>query len=198
MPETNLGLWYPGDTDPPDGPTQIKKLADKADERLQDGGVAGSVYRGTATRTGTAYGSFTEPLKVELPRVEARRLIRVSFFAYVAGTASATNLRMVIGGQSAINTGGTELSVVGGVTTTKSTPVFSVSSGFSTLAEVENTALGAATESLLAVPVRMGTVALEFQSGNSEMKPCTIEIQGKLAAGTATLRYAFLWAQVIG
>jgi len=197
MPETDLGLWYPGDTDAPDGPTQIEKLAKKADERLQSGGLGAALYRASVTRTGTAFGSYTEPLKIELPKVKARQMIRLSILLYLRGTASATTLRLVVGGNASIKAGA-ELTVVGGTTTTKSTPVKSAVGGFTTEAEVENTALGGAFESLIGVPHLLGTAAMELGVGSSEAKPFAIEIQGKLASGTSTIQHCFLMAHLLG
>lgn len=197
MKQTALGLWYPEDTDAPNGPQQIKELAEAADALDQLGGAnAAHIYVEEATRENVAYGSFSTPIKVSLPKVASKQLVKIGFYLLVAGTASATNIRLNVNGTTAL-VGAAEITAAGGTNTALYTPFSSVGSGITSTAPIEGTSIGAFTTIVNNTPQMLGLVPMHFSAPTSESKPFTVEIQGKLAAGKATVKLAMLWAQAV-
>lgn len=88
-----LEIPYALSTDkPPDAPllskTQAERLhvlLEERDAEIQRGGVAGHVFAAEVTRANAAFGSFSTPLKVTLPKVLAGQIVEFYAVGFMNG-----------------------------------------------------------------------------------------------------------------
>lgn len=194
MKETALGLLIPEDTDAPNGPAQIGGNAEKADALLQAGGVGKSLWiPGAVTRASTSNGSFSTPIKIELPRAKENQLIEIRAF----GKAKASVESNVSGGgnlRCEVNTGGIGRSL------------YELNGNFGLFAGTPITFGFKEGAFATAVQPERGKGGIKAFSGGSfavvaaaEYKPLVIEITGFCTpSGTLTVEEVWLSAWVSG
>lgn len=199
---TPLGFEYPLDADAPNGPAEMKQIAEKADAFTQLGGVAGHfVSTAALTRASTTYGSFSTPIKVELPKVAADQLIDIYLLTWCKLGEPHPFLRLAVGGeaiQRRLLFTEDAIEVIGAAGKFAVVASNAGYEGFSLIPlGPELTEAEAITRSGLLSTGRSGFPSpVSVKNKNAEGKPLAIELQGKIASGTVSLQGAYLAAHV--
>lgn len=196
MKETALGLLYPEAGDSFHPREVLENHAKKVSERLQQGGVGAHLYvPGEKTRASTSYGSFSTPIKVELPEVKINQMLQI----YIAGYAKQ-NSGVVEGGSLAIAVDGVVQTLAGaggGIYYSEAwQPVWSrgylAISGFAITPTTPQDKLSWGN-----VEPFSSISPITFISA-TDRKPCVIELYGKANSGaTVTVDNVYLAAHVI-
>lgn len=180
-------------------------------ERLQSTGRGAHFFSGAElTRTNTAIGSFSTPIKLELPVVKANQQVEISMLVFVLGAATAPFIGLRYGGL-AIGPAG---SGIAGATpfalADKQVGTEAKFFGYGTGVTTEIALLGTAgietgqIASAIALmeeqawPITAVTAQrpLILKAKNAEQKNVVIEVVGKVASGTAVIHGAWLAAHV--
>lgn len=189
---TTLGFIKPVDADAPDGPTQIGGNADKADELLQRGGVAGHIFSNSElTRTSTTFGAFSIPMKVELPRVKENQMVQIFLLTALGTAAGIPSLQVVLNGGPVINP-------FDGSTTQNNEVGLGAGGFFVTpVTEAAAKAVTASIPATGAILLPTSSAGLTIITKTSDLKPFTVELQGKAASGTVRVYGAYLAARAL-
>jgi hypothetical protein len=194
---------------PTDMPTLTKTMAERQhvlleqrDAQIQAGGVAGhfSSVGVPLTRTSTALGALSTPVKVTLPRVEAGQLIEIICQGYAESTIGTTKeppAGIVLG------------MVVGGTLRTLSEPLQAAervpgtipANSFYRFALAERTFIGSSTTDPPITPLGppLSTQNVMRLPASAEKTPLVIELQGaSLSSGTLTVESVYLAARTWG
>lgn len=191
---TPLGFIVPVDADAPNGPVQIGGNAEKADELLQAGGVAKSIWvPGEVTRASATLGAFSTPLAVELPRLKENQLVLIRFFGKVKSSIESTS---GAGGSLALKVGASAAATktLYALNGSINVPANTLKEIFSTKENIglANTATGRG------FLTGGNSIDSMWFIATAEVKPCVVELQGASSSGTITAKEVWLQADIHG